>query len=174
MNSVDDAPTSANGPDPVKDPAVPGTPDGPRSPAERKAMTMRRLAEDIDVWAASADSRGVPCLVPLYFWWDGERVWLATRDTNPTGRNLRESGLVRLAFGTTRDVVLMEGTADCFTRDTLPVEAGDGFAAKGGWDPRRDHPSYVFFGVTPVTVQAWGTVAEMRDRDMMRDGVWLL
>ena len=43
-----------------------------------------------------------------------------------------------------------------------------------GWDPRQDHPSYVFFRVVPRTVQAWGTVPEMLARTLMRDGTWLL
>lgn len=159
----------------IDDPAAPGpTPDGPRTLAQRKLNALRRLEQDVDAWVASADSHGVPCLVPLCFWWDGERIWLATRESNPTGRNLVSSGLVRLCVGTSRDVVLVEGTARVLTRDRLPAGVGDGFAAKAEWDPRDDHPSYVFFGVTPNTVQAWGTVPEMRDRDLMRDGRWLL
>jgi Pyridoxamine 5'-phosphate oxidase len=148
-------------------------PAGPRTPEQREAEALRRLEQDRDVWVATADRTGVPCMMPLSFWWDGTRVWPATRDTNPTGRNLLDSGLVRLCFGTTRDVVHIEGTAESFTRETVPTEVGDGFAS-GEWDPRNDHPSYVLFGVTPVRVQAWGTVAEMPDRTLMRDGSWLL
>ncbi len=149
-------------------------PDGPRSLAQRKREALHRLEHDSDVWVATADSSGVPCLVPLCFWWDGGRVWLSTRDSNPTGRNLLSSGLVRLCFGTSRDVVLVEGTAVAFARADLPAGVGDAFAARSGWDPRADHPSYVFFRVTPDTVLAWGTVPEMRDRDLMRNGSWLL
>ena len=51
-------------------------------------------------------------------------MWLATRDTNPTGRNLIASGRVRLSFGHTRDVVLVHGTARMLTRDELPTVRG--------------------------------------------------
>ncbi|MEU5158903.1 pyridoxamine 5'-phosphate oxidase family protein [Streptomyces sp. NPDC020875] len=149
-------------------------PSGPRSPEQRKREALERLARDNDVWVATADATGEPCLVPLAFWWDGEAVWLATRDTNPTGRNLCASGRVRLSFGHTRDVVLMHGTARVLTREELPAGVGDAFAAKDGWDPRRDHPSYVFFQVTPQVVQAWGTVSEMAGRTLMRGGKWLV
>ncbi|SCK39948.1 pyridoxamine 5'-phosphate oxidase family protein [Streptomyces sp. WMMB 322] len=147
---------------------------GPRSPEQRKREALERLARDNDTWVATADAHGEPCLVPLAFWWDGEAVWLATRDTNPTGRNLADTGRVRLSFGHTRDVVLIHGTARMVTRDGLPAEVGDAFAAKDGWDPREDHPSYVFFQIIPQVVQDWGTRAEMKGRTLMRDGEWLL
>lgn len=154
--------------------SVDSRPSEPRSPEQRKREALERLARDNDVWVATADSTGEPCLVPLAFWWDGETVWLSTRDTNPTGRNLCSSGRVRLSFGHTRDVVLVHGTARTLTREELPAEVGDAFAAKDGWDPRKDHPSYVFFQVTPQVLQAWGTVPEMAGRTLMRDGKWLV
>ncbi|WP_431968943.1 pyridoxamine 5'-phosphate oxidase family protein [Actinacidiphila sp. bgisy160] len=82
-----------------------------RTLRERHAGAMGRLRDDEDVWVATADAEGVPCLVPLSFWWDGEELWLATRRTNPTGRNLEASGRVRLSLGHTRDLVLVDGTA---------------------------------------------------------------
>ena len=148
--------------------------DGPRTPERRKREALERLARDKDVWVATADATGEPCLVPLAFWWDGEAVWLSTRDTNPTGRNLAATGRVRLCFGHTRDVVLVHGTARTLTREELPADVGDGFAAKDGWDPREDHPSYVWFQVVPELLQAWGTVPEMSGRTLMRGGRWLL
>lgn len=154
--------------------AVDSGPAGPRSPEQRKREALRRLEGDDDVWAATADATGEPCLVPLTFWWDGEALWLATRDTNPTGRNLCASGRIRLSLGHTRDVVLIHGTARMVTREKLPVGVGDAFAAKDGWDPREDHPSYVFFEVVPQVLQAWGTVAELTGRTLMRDGKWLV
>lgn len=154
--------------------SVDSPPSGPRSPEQRKREALARLDRDIDVWVATADDGGEPCLVPLAFWWDGEAVWLATRDTNPTGRNLAASGKVRLSFGHTRDVVLVQGTARMLTREELPEGVGDAFTAKDGWDPRKSHSSYVWFRVAPELLQAWGTVSEMPGRTLMRGGKWLL
>ncbi|MFD9377876.1 pyridoxamine 5'-phosphate oxidase family protein [Streptomyces sp. NPDC059999] len=149
-------------------------PSGPRSPEQRKHEALERLARDNDVWVATADATGEPCLVPLAFWWDGESVWLSTRDSNPTGRNLATSGRVRLSFGHPRDVVLIHGTARTLTREELRPEVGDAFAAKDGWDPRKDHPSYVWFQVVPDVLQAWTSVPEMSGRTLMREGKWLV
>lgn len=150
-----------------------GTNAGPRPLEQRHREALDRLEHDKDVWVATADADGEPCLVPLAFWWDGEEVWLSTRESNPTGRNLAASGRVRLSFGDTRDVVLVGGTARMMTADELPAGVGDAFAAKGDWDPRKSGPAYVYYAVRPWWVQAWGTVVEMQDRDLMRDGVWL-
>ncbi|MEL5960056.1 pyridoxamine 5'-phosphate oxidase family protein [Streptomyces sp. CLV115] len=154
--------------------AVDSHPSGPRSSEQRKREALERLVRDNDVWVATADATGEPCLVPLAFWWDGEAVWLSTRDSNPTGRNLCSSGRVRLSFGHSRDVVLIHGTTRMLTREELPAEVGDAFAAKSRWDPREDHASYVFFQVAPQVLQAWGTVPEMAGRTLMRDGKWLV
>ncbi|MFI8183655.1 pyridoxamine 5'-phosphate oxidase family protein [Actinacidiphila glaucinigra] len=144
-----------------------------RTLRERHTGAMVRLRDDEDVWVATADGEGAPCLVPLSFWWDGQELWLATRRTNPTGRNLEASGRVRLSLGHTRDLVLVDGTARVVEFARLPDGVGDAFAAKAAWDPRGDGPSYAFYAVRPQWVQAWGTATEMRDRDLMKEGVWL-
>ena len=76
----------------------------PRSRAERRRDTEHRLANDIDLWLASASADGAPYLVPLSFDWDGEALLVATPTDSPTGRNLAATRTVRLALGHTRDV----------------------------------------------------------------------
>jgi len=146
----------------------------PRDPAQRKQDALARLEREMDVWVATADTDGLPCLVPLWFLWDGEALWLATRLTTPTGRNLRDAGRARLALGDTQDVVLVDGEAAVYAADTVPSAAAEGFLAKTGWDPRADSLPYVYFRVRPHTVQARDGEHEMRGRYLMRDGVWLV
>jgi len=134
---------------------------------------MARLEVDVDAWVASADRSGTPYLIPLCFVWDGSSFTLATGESSPTGRNLRESGRVRLAIGPTRDVVLVEGTVEAFTLETVPTEVADAFAARL-WDARHDSTRYAFFRVTPQRIQAWREENELVGRDLMRDGSWLV
>ncbi|MFE9900856.1 pyridoxamine 5'-phosphate oxidase family protein [Streptomyces achromogenes] len=143
-----------------------------RTPARRKSDLLARLERETDIWVATADAHGVPCLVPLWFVWHEESFWLCTRGTNPTGRNLRDGGRTRLALGHTRDVVLVDGEVRAFGAGEVPPVAADAFTAKTGWDPRADCPAYVFFQVRPVAVQAWHEVPELRGRHLMRDGAW--
>ena len=150
------------------------TDGGVRDRDQRRRDALAKLERDIDVWVGTASADGVPTLVPLTFWWDGRAVWLSTVTGNPTGVNLRESGAARLCFGTTRDVVHIEGTVRAYTAEELPEGVGDSFAAKDGWDPRTDPVlRYDFYEVRPEAVRVWGPVAETRGRLIMRDGKWL-
>ncbi|MFV0137659.1 pyridoxamine 5'-phosphate oxidase family protein [Streptomyces sp. HMX87] len=146
--------------------------DRPRDPARRKRDVLDRLERELDIWVATADPDGVPCLVPLWFVWDGTDLWLATRPTNPTGRNLRTGRRVRLAFGHTRDVVLIDGDVEVFAAHEAPTAAAGAFLAKTGWDPREDSAPYAYFRVRPRAVQAWHEEHELKGRHLMRDGVW--
>ncbi|CAM5394364.1 pyridoxamine 5'-phosphate oxidase family protein [Streptomyces purpurascens] len=144
----------------------------PRTPEQRKADLLVRLEREIDIWVATADAEGMPCLVPLWFVWHDEAVWLCTRLTNPTGRNLRDGRQARLAFGDTRDVVLVDGDVETFTCAEVPPAAAEAFRAKTGWDPREDHASYAFFQVRPRAMQAWCEAHELPRRHLMRGGSW--
>ncbi|GAB2630879.1 hypothetical protein GCM10027168_72890 [Streptomyces capparidis] len=146
----------------------------PRGPELRKRDVLARLERELDIWAASAGADGVPYLVPLWFRWDGEAVWLATRAANPTARNLRDTGRARLALGDTRDVVLLDGEARAFPAERVPTAAADAFTAKTGWDPRRENAPYAYLRVVPRAVQAWRGEHELAGRHLMRDGRWLV
>ncbi|KOG35235.1 pyridoxamine 5'-phosphate oxidase family protein [Streptomyces resistomycificus] len=145
-----------------------------RTPEQRKQDVLARLERESDVWVASADAGGLPCLVALWFVWDGEAVWVSTRLTNPTGRNLRDGGRARLAFGDTQDVVLLDGDVRTFEGRAVPHAAVEAFVARTGWDPRADSASYAFFRIRPHTVQAYHGEHEMRGRHLMRSGEWVV
>jgi nitroimidazol reductase NimA-like FMN-containing flavoprotein (pyridoxamine 5'-phosphate oxidase superfamily) len=149
--------------------------DPPRTPQQRQRDTLDRLSRDVDAWVATADAAsGAPYLVPLSFVWDGSTFLIATPGSSPTGRNLRANGKVRLGIGPTRDVVVVEGTARALTADEIPQEVGDAFAAKTGFDPRRLTPAYLYFRIRPHRLQAWREANELKGRDLMRDGRWLV
>ena len=146
----------------------------PRPRAQRRRDTEQRLTADTDLWLASASADGVPYLVPLSFDWDGEALLVATPITSPTGRNLAASPVTRLALGLTRDVTLIDGDVEILPMEALPTEQGDHFAARAGFDPRQSGPSYRWFRISPRRIQAWREVDELADRELMRDGRWLI
>jgi hypothetical protein len=146
----------------------------PRPRAQRRRDTEQRLNTDIDLWLASASADGAPYLVPLSFDWDGKALLVATPITSPTGRNLSASRAARLALGLTRDVTMIDGDVEVLPIAALPAEQGDHFAARAGFDPRESGPSYRWFRITPRRIQAWREVDELADRELMRDGRWLV
>jgi hypothetical protein len=147
---------------------------GPRSRARRRRDTEHRLTHDIDVWVASASPDGTPYLVPLSFDWDGEALLVATPTDSPTGRNLAATRTVRLGVGHTRDVSMIEGRVEVLGIDAMPQERGDRFAARTGFDPRALATPYSWFRIFPRRIQAWREVDELADRELMRDGRWLV
>ncbi|MGW6153371.1 pyridoxamine 5'-phosphate oxidase family protein [Streptomyces sp. NPDC055144] len=145
-----------------------------RTAKQRKQDTLDRLERDEDVWVATADrENATPYLVPLSFLWDGATLLLATPAASPTGRNLRATGRARLGVGPTRDVVMIEGTAQTLTAAELPGDVGDAFAERTGFDPRKLTSEYLYFRVTPQRVQAWREANELAGRDLMREGEWI-
>jgi hypothetical protein len=147
----------------------------PRSRAQRRRDTEHRLTHDVDVWVASASVDGAPYLVPLSFDWDGKALLMATPADSPTGRNLAATRGVRLGVGNTRDVSMIEGeVVEVLEIDALPQELGDRFAARTGFDPRALATLYRWFRISPRRIQAWREVNELPDRELMRDGRWLV
>jgi len=126
------------------------------------------------VWVASASADGLPYLVPLSFDWDGAAVLVATPTNSPTGKNLARSGVARLALGPTRDVTMIDADVEVIEIGDLPQEPGDRFAARSGFDPRGLTSSYRWFRLTPRRIQAWREVDELPERELMRDGRWLV
>ncbi len=147
--------------------------DVPRSLERRKADTLRLLDSDEDVWVATTDENGEPRLTPLSFAWFQGHVVLATPQDSPTGRNLARGGLIRLAFGATRDVVLMDGHATYHPAGSVPEDIGNVFATKV-WDAREESQPFGFYQVKPDRIQAWREVNEIQGRTLMRQGEWLM
>lgn len=145
----------------------------PRTTLQRRHDTEARLAQDIDLWVATASTKGMPHLIPLSFDWNGESLLLATPTSSPTGLNLAASATVRLALGDTRDVTIIEGSVQVLPLADLSLAEGDHFATRTGFDPRTLATPYHWFRVTPVHIQAWREANELANRTLMRHGVWL-
>ncbi|MEV0591720.1 pyridoxamine 5'-phosphate oxidase family protein [Nonomuraea cavernae] len=148
----------------------------PRGLEERLRDTRARLESDVDLWVATSGSPGGVHLIPLSYLWDGSAFLIATPLASVTSRNLLADGRGRLSLGPTRDVVVVEGTAepvDLAQLAHLAPETGDAFAAKTGFDPRELDAPYQYFLIRPRRIQAWREANELRGRDLMRDGRWL-
>jgi nitroimidazol reductase NimA-like FMN-containing flavoprotein (pyridoxamine 5'-phosphate oxidase superfamily) len=143
--------------------------DAPRSGGQRRADTLARLTTDIDAWIATAGNAGDAYLVPLSFLWDGTGLVVSTPRASETGSNLSRRGRVRVGVGELRDVTMIDGAAELVSDE----ETKDAFAAKHGWDPRKDSGDYVFFRIVPDRVQAWREVNELTGRTLMRGGEWV-
>ncbi|MFE0171070.1 pyridoxamine 5'-phosphate oxidase family protein [Streptomyces sp. NPDC059002] len=136
-----------------------------RKVADRRRDTLARLDAERDIWLATAHPEHGPHLVALWFVWHEQALWMCTGATTATARNVRTEPRVRLSLPDTDDVVLIQGEARGFSADDVPVSAADAFAAKFGWDPRKEEGPFLYLRVVPGTVRAWrGTVELGRGR----------
>ncbi|MFI6038510.1 pyridoxamine 5'-phosphate oxidase family protein [Streptomyces sp. NPDC051315] len=146
----------------------------PRGLEERLRDTRTKLESEVDAWVATSGSPGGGVhLIPLSYLWDGTAFLISTPRASVTGRNLLADGRVRLSLGPTRDVVVVDGTAEPVDIAGLGPATGDAFAARTGFDPRGLDEPYQYFRIRPRRVQAWREANELRGRDLMRDGRWL-
>ncbi|HEX2303642.1 MAG TPA: pyridoxamine 5'-phosphate oxidase family protein [Gaiella sp.] len=144
----------------------------PRPRAQRRADVLEKLRNDVDLWVASADEAGGAYLVPLSYYWDESTLTVATPRASRTATNLVRAGWARVALGTTRDVVIIEGSVEAIPIGADPVlEAAHAQAA--GFDPRALADEYVYLRITPQSIQAWREANELGGRQLMRRGRWL-
>jgi hypothetical protein len=143
-----------------------------RSRAQRKADTLAKLESEVDVWVASASEDGRSNLVPLSFVWHAAALTMSMPVAGVTGRNLARAGRARVALGTTRDVVILEGPLEVLAIGT-DAELESAHARATGFDPRDEPKTFAYFRLTPERILAWREENELAGRDLMRDGAWL-
>ncbi|WP_377266926.1 pyridoxamine 5'-phosphate oxidase family protein [Peterkaempfera sp. SMS 1(5)a] len=145
----------------------------PREREERLRDTRARLEGDVDLWVATSGVTSGVHLIPLSYLWDGTAFLISTLRDSVTSRNLLADDRVRLSLGPTRDVVMVDGTAEPVDIADLGAGAGDAFATKTGFDPRKLDELYQYFLIRPRRIQAWREANEVKGRHLMRDGRWL-
>ena len=143
-----------------------------RSRAQRRIDVLAKLRTDVDLWVASADESGGAYLVPLSYYWDDSALTIATPRASRTAENLVRAGWARVALGTTRDVVIIEGPVEAIPIG-IDTRLEDAHAQATGFDPRTLAEVYVYLRITPHTIQAWREANELEGRQLMRRGEWL-
>ena len=145
-----------------------------RDLATRVADTRRTLHDEVDCWVATAHpAGGPPALVPLSFEWDGQTLLIVTARTTPAGRNMRASGVARIAVGSVRDVVMIEADVTEHELDEISENRWSAYLDQVGSDARTWGDDYVAYEAHPVTIQAWREANETSGRTIMREGRWL-
>ena len=146
-----------------------------RSREERIKATLEDLRTQVDVWVATASRSGTPYLVPLSFYWTGEAMIVTTPRSSRTSRNFLDTRRARAAIGHTRkNVVVIDAHVE-----EMPVgedvELEEAYVRATEFDPRPWDAGYTFFRLVPERIQAWrgDDADELRDKDLMRDGVFL-
>jgi PPOX class probable F420-dependent enzyme len=102
------------------------------------ARIDRLLSTESTVWLSTVRPDGTPHLVPIWFSWDGERLFTASKPEAVKVRNLRQNPRLMLALGEPDadfDVGLLEASAElpgAPTSELLPAGHLDKHAAQMG------------------------------------------
>ena len=72
-------------------------------PDRRQRPDPRFLEEEPVVWLSTVRPDGTPHIVPIWFWWDGDALIVASKPGAQKVRNLRATRRSMLALGDAED-----------------------------------------------------------------------
>lgn len=144
----------------------------PRTLAERRAHVLRVLESENKLWIATVSSDGSPHVVPFSYVWDGRQITMATLAGSKVAQNAAHSPRARLAFGSSGDVVLVDGELRIVGSQEIDARTAERLAWVSAVDARRAR-GLIYLQLTPERIQAWWCIAELSRPAGMRDGVWL-
>ncbi len=123
---------------------------------ERWRQLEARLGREPHIFLATVRRDGRPHLVPVWFVWLTERLYLCTGSHTQKYANLVGNQSVALALPDANRVVIVEGEAHACDRETTDTVA-EYFYGKYDWDFRADRAAdWRLVEVTAHKILAWG------------------
>jgi hypothetical protein len=136
---------------------MPGFQDHER--AQRRAMDAR-LGREQTVWLATTRSDGRPHLVPVWFVWFEEKIYLSTTAGSQKMVNLDNNRRAAVALPDTADVIIVEGVVN-FPRGQQIDILAQHFYDKYGWNfLEDDEGDWRLVEIVPSKVLAWNLADE--------------
>jgi general stress protein 26 len=122
--------------------------------ALQRAMKAR-LGREQTIWLATARGDGRPHLVPVWFVWYDNKVYICTSAGSQKMVNMKRNGQVAVALPDTTDVLVIEGQVAFPLGQTIDTLARE-FSDKYGWNFLDDAESdWRLVEITPAKVLAW-------------------
>jgi PPOX class probable F420-dependent enzyme len=113
-----------------------------------------RLEKARNLWIATVRADGRPHLVPIWFVWDGARLYVCTSPDSIKARNLDRNGRVALALEEGDHPIICEGTARALDQP-WPAEVVRLFDAKYDWDISTETTYTLLVEITPRKWLTW-------------------
>lgn len=118
------------------------------------ANAQRRLQTEQIIWLASVRLDGRPHLVPLWFIWHADRLYLCIAPDSVKGRNILANPRVALALEDGMRAVICEGVAVPLSQPWPPA-VGAIFQQKYNWNIATDGDYTQLLEVTPEKWLVW-------------------
>ena len=113
-----------------------------------------RMSREQNIWIASVRPDGRPHLVPVWFTWVENKIYLCTEPGSVKARNLTSNNLVALALEGGTHPVICEGSVQ-FIQKPWPSAVVEGFRAKYDWDITAETQYTALVEVTPARWLQW-------------------
>lgn len=123
---------------------------------DRWRSLSSRLSREPTIWLATVRPDGRPHLVPVWFVWLDDKIYVATGSETRKFANMRHNQRVALALPDPDQVIIIEGEAH-IPDYRVADELADNFYNKYEWDFRYDDSAtWRLIEVTPQRILAWG------------------
>lgn len=124
--------------------------------AQRQAWDAR-LGRELTLWLATTRSDGRPHLVPVWFTWYDDKLYICTIAGSEEMLNLERTRRAAVALPDTGDVLIVEGLVNLPRGELIDVLSSE-FNDKYGWDPYADQgEDWRLVEILPSEVLSWNT-----------------
>ncbi len=113
----------------------------------------RRLQTEQNLWLATVRPNGRPHLVPLWFVWVAEKIYLCTSADSVKVRNLAQNPHVSIALEDGGQPVVIEGLAGCALIGQVDQAVIEAFRAKYEWDITTDETYTQVIAIEPEIIR---------------------
>lgn len=117
-------------------------------------MSDPRLLTEKNIWLATVRSDGRPHLVPIWFVWVNEKIYICTEEKSVKIKNLQGNPRASVALENGSQPAIAEGTARILQRP-YPADVIAEFKHKYEWDITTDASYNILVEITPAKWLKW-------------------
>ncbi len=117
-------------------------------------MIDSRLLTERNIWLATVRPDGRPHLVPIWFVWVHERIYICTEGSSVKVKNIAANPRASAALEDGNKPIIAEGRAIILQRP-YPDGVIDEFKQKYGWDITTDGSYNALIEITPEKWLRW-------------------
>lgn len=124
--------------------------------SEKLKKANPRMEAERNIWMATVRPDGRPHLVPIWFVWLDNLIWICTPNDSVKTKNLRANSNMSASLEDGNSTVIFEGTSTILTVDDTPQPVLDAFISKYEWDiSTDDEAEYILIRMEPVKLLSW-------------------
>ncbi len=117
--------------------------------------TLNRLKSERNIWFSSVRPNGKPHMVPVWFVWHDEKIFIGMQEKSVKAKNLLHAPHVALSLEDGSNVVICEGVAERIEAP-YPDAVLTKFKAKYDWDIPSDADYQFVIEIVPEKWLIWG------------------